>query len=96
MGDTVTIVSKAFESGFVIIDQNDFNPAEHTLYVPKDAPLTATSKKASASGELAAEGLKKMRKDDLIALAVSKGLDIVPDEVSKQQIVDLILENDGE
>lgn len=92
MGDTVKIVSKAFDGGFVIIDQSDFDPDAHTLYIPKDVP----SAKDTESGSAFAEGLKKMRKDDLIALAVNKGLEIVPDEVSKQQIIDLILADNGE
>lgn len=39
------------------------------------------------------ESLAKMRKDDLVALAVSRGIETVPDELTKVQIAQLIVEN---
>lgn len=82
----VKIQSGDTESGFVIINADEFDEKKHRLFVEKPQP-----KSAEADEQPTRAALLKTRKAELIAMAEAKGEVIVPDEVTVEQLVDLIV-----
>jgi hypothetical protein len=83
MVPTMKVMAEGFDEP-IIINKDDFNPDIHTLLETEPQP----------GPELTAESLMKQRKDVLVSIAVEKGLEIVPDELTKADIVDRILESE--
>lgn len=97
---TVKIQSDDTDFGYVIINKEDFDENEHTLFVetaPRDPGASAsesgTDGEGDDSGDEAPDQAKlmKMNKDVLVTMAKEKGHEFVPDEKTKAQLVELIL-----
>ncbi|MGE0294943.1 MAG: hypothetical protein AB7P97_21565 [Hyphomonadaceae bacterium] len=83
--ETVKVASKDFEGGFVIVNKADFDPETHKLFVEKE-PAQPAAEEPDRVAELL-----KQTKAELVALAEGIGVKVVPDELTKAQIVDAIL-----
>ncbi|CAN5508405.1 hypothetical protein BH10ACI2_BH10ACI2_04280 [soil metagenome] len=90
---TLKIAGSEGEPAVMIINADDFDASVHTLYEP--APGEADPSGNAADGEedevTVASLVKDNTKDQLVAMATEKGIDIVPDELNKTQIAEKIL-----
>lgn len=102
---TIKVVSEKSDSGYVIINESDFDEGVHVRYVEVDSSPGQPAGRMLGAGKVSDAtdddgGLprplnKKMPKAKLVAEAVRLGLDVVPDEMTNQQIVDAINELEG-
>lgn len=90
--DTVKIKSADTEFGYVIINADEFDASVHKLYTDAPKAKTAGGASTAETGPTKAD-LLKLTKSELVAKAGEVGVEIAsPDDVTKEKIADLILE----
>lgn len=88
--ETVKIVSPKSDSGYVIINLEDFDAEAHTRFVEGSPARRNLGEVQDPGGEAEPEDLMRLTKAQLVAKAEEIGITVVPDEMTKQQIVDAI------
>lgn len=86
--ETVKIESESFESGFVIINKEDFDESQHKIFVESDGDLESS---VNLQEKHTRESLSKKRKGQLVAILEGMGVVAIPDKVTNKQLIDEIL-----
>lgn len=89
--ETVKIKGGEGEPAVITINAEDYDEAVHALATEKDLAAAAASQPVATETATEGEELMKHTKAELVTIATEKGIEIVPDELNKQQIVDKIL-----
>ncbi len=93
--ETIKVVSEKSDSGYVIINAEDFDPALHAAFV-EGAAVPDEAEDNDLEYRLPRPLHKKMSKASLVTEATLFGIEVVPDEMTNQQIIDAIEAKEAE